>query len=87
MNFEEKLTAYGFNGIEKGRHPCVNLKPFDLVVGDYVKGIDPHLEGGHTTYIVTAIYPHVFSVVTTDGKFVRTFQKKDYQLGTIRKVD
>lgn len=72
------------------------LKPFDLKVGDKIAvreragvneiGEDPENSSCVTHYYtVTAIYPFVFMVKNRLG-IPTSFQKKEYQLGWIRRV-
>ena len=60
------------------------LRPFDLKVGDIIQGFDPNFNV-QMNFKVVHISEYVMTVESLSHKYKTSFQKKDYQLGFVRR--
>lgn len=61
-----------------------NGKLFDLKVGDIITAFDTILDGNHK-FVVTGIYPHIFTGKRLDNGQERAFRRTDYRRGALQR--
>lgn len=64
----------------------VHNKVFDLKVGDIIIAPDKNLDDKPRKFVVTAIYPHLFTCKRLDNGMERSFTKSSQIIGEVKRA-